>query len=114
MKQQRMDFKKTDASATVVIHIHRNRIHIKADLHMGREFKARRTFVREEGRRGWVSRDGDFSQKQQRIGTELAEFLDSLELPTEVADMLPRQQAMTGAEMPQVNPALSDSAGGDS
>ena len=56
---------------------------------LGGLHSAHRNFVR--GERGfWNSRDPEFILAEDRIGVELAEFVDRLDFPGRVAEMLPR------------------------
>ena len=75
--------------AVVVMVITRDRITQHAHLHLGGLHSAHRNFVR--GERGfWNSRDPEFILAEDRIGVELAEFVDRLDFPGRVAEMLPR------------------------
>lgn len=75
--------------AVVVITIRRDRIEQVARLLMGGTHSASRVWER-AGRCSWQSRDPDFGLHEERLGLELAEYMEALDLPTRVADMLPR------------------------
>ncbi len=83
--------------AVVVMVITRDRITQHAHLHLGGLHSAHRNFVR--GERGfWNSRDPEFILAEDRIGVELAEFVDRLDFPGRVAEMLPRLPADSGSQ----------------
>lgn len=80
-------------AAVVVLVITADRIVQRAELQMGACSSATRTWVR-AGAGGWRSRDPDFmATAEEALGYELAEYMDGLELPERVADMLPRHPA---------------------
>ena len=78
--------------ALVVVAITRNRITVQAALHMGGHQLVQRCWERVDnhGNSAWSSRDPEFIAHEERIGIELAEFADALDLPDRVANMLPR------------------------
>ena len=75
--------------AVVVMVITKDRITQHAHLHLGGLHIATREHVR-TGAHCWKSRDPEFHTHEDRIGIELAEFVDALDFPGRVADMLPR------------------------
>lgn len=75
--------------AVVVITIRRDRIEQVAQLLMGGIHSASRVWER-AGRGSWQSRDPDFEMHEERLGLELAEYMEALDLPMRVADTLPR------------------------
>lgn len=82
-----------DPMATVSITIQRDTIIMTARLLMGGTRTVMRTWQR-KGHAAWSSRDPDFIAAEERIGIELAEFIDAIDLPSKVADMLPRPPAI--------------------
>lgn len=76
--------------AVVVLTIQRDRIQQTARLLLGSPRTATRTWNRQEGQSFWHSRDPDWSAYEDRIGVELMEYMDALDLPDRVAAMLPR------------------------
>jgi len=84
-----------DCTAAVLIHISRDRIAFSATLDMGGLQSVTRTFTADSNG-GWRSQQPDFIAAEERIGVELAEYLDGLDLPTRVAAMLPRPATPAG------------------
>lgn len=78
--------------ALVVVAVTRNRITVQAALHMGGHQLVQRRWDRVDnhGSSAWSSRDPEFIAHEERIGIELAEFADAIDLPDRVANMLPR------------------------
>lgn len=76
--------------AVVVVTVQRDRIQCTARLMMGGTRTVNRTWNR-VGASAWKSRDPEFIDSEDRIGIELAEFVDSIDLPDRVAAMLPRR-----------------------
>lgn len=78
--------------ALVVVAITRNRITVQAALHMGGHHQVQRRWERVDnhGNSAWRTRDPEFIAHEDRIGIELAEFADAIDLPSRVADLLPR------------------------
>ena len=85
-----------DCSAMVMVQIRRDRIAVVATLDMGGLQTVSRTWVLESPG-VWRSHDQYFIAAEDRIGVELAEYLDALELPLRVARMLPRPASAAGA-----------------
>lgn len=77
--------------AVIVITVRRNSIEQHARLVMGGTHSANRSWFRlREGSEGWACRDAEFMAAEDRIGLELAEYMEGLALPNRVASMLPR------------------------
>lgn len=87
--------------AVVVMVITRDRITQHAHLHLGGFHPSTRNFVR-TGPNSWRSTDPYFTDHEQRIGIELAEFVDALDFPSRVADTLPRAPASEQSDARQV------------
>lgn len=85
-----------DCTAAVLIHISRDRIAFTATLDMGGLQSVTRSFE-PDPKGGWRTHQPDFIAAEERIGVELAEYLDALELPTRVAAMLPRPATAAGS-----------------
>lgn len=85
-----------ECAAVVMLHIHRDRIAVIATLDMGGHTTVSRTWA-PDGLGGWRTRDQEFIAAEDRIGVELAEYLDSLDLPSRVAQMLPKPATAAGA-----------------
>lgn len=89
------NFKKRDSSVIVMLQIQRDRIAIVATLDMGGVHAVTRTWSL-EAPGVWRSRQPEFAAAEDRIGIELAEYLDTLDLPTRVAAMLPKPPTAAG------------------
>ena len=87
--------------AVVVMVITKDHITQHAHLHMGGFHPATRNFLR-TGPSSWRSKDPEFIEHEQRIGIELAEFVDGLDFPSRIADMLPRVPASPTTDARQV------------
>ncbi|MFC3549429.1 hypothetical protein ACFOLC_00195 [Lysobacter cavernae] len=81
--------KRRDSSVMVMLQIQRDSIAIVATLDMGGLHTVSRTWTADP-RGGWRTQQPDFIAAEQRIGVELAEYLDALDLPARVARMLPK------------------------
>lgn len=77
--------------ARVTFDIGHNSITASVALSMGNTISASRTWAR-TGKVSWNSLECDFAQRRPNLGTELAEFVDGIDLPIRVADMLPVQR----------------------
>lgn len=78
-------------AAEVRMHIQRDEIALSAQLRMGgAQHAVTQRWLREPGRPGWRSADPVWGLAEARLGLELAEYMEALDLPTRVADMLPR------------------------
>lgn len=75
--------------AVIVITIRRDSIEQHARLVMGGTHSANRSWQR-TGAGSWNTHDAEFIEAEDRIGLELAEYMDALDLPNRVASMLPR------------------------
>lgn len=84
-----------DCSVVVMVQIRRDRFAITATLDMGGLHTVCRTWT-ENARGVWHTRDAEFISAEDRIGLELAEWLDGLNLPFKVAQMLPRPATAAG------------------
>lgn len=85
-----------ECSAVVMLHIRRDRVAVVATLDMGGLRTISRTWSAESPG-VWRSHDQEFIAAEDRIGVELAEYLDGLELPFRVARMLPKPPTAAGA-----------------
>ncbi|MFD0726988.1 hypothetical protein [Lysobacter brunescens] len=74
--------------ARVTFEIGHNTITASVALNMGSTVSASRTWCR-SGNVSWNSTERDFAQRSPNLGAELAEFVDGIDLPMRVADMLP-------------------------
>lgn len=83
----------SEPTAIVVITIQRNRIQQTARLLLGAPRTANRTWRRGDLCGSWATLDRAWSEHEDNIGIELAEYMDALDLPDRVADMLPRPRA---------------------
>ncbi len=81
--------------AVVTITIRRDEITTRATLHMGHQFHAQQ-IERRQDRLFWRSPDADWVDHEDTLGIELVEFLDGIDLPRRVADMLPRAPTAAG------------------
>lgn len=100
------------ARAEVLIVITDERIQIQTTLHMAhrmQRFRDERCWTR-KGLCSWAAHGDDFTSRHESsgIGIELAEFCDAIDLPTRVADMLPREPADTAARAAEAK-ALAES-----
>lgn len=79
--------------ATIAMVVFQDHIQLTGTLHFG--FSSRKVSRRWDRitARTWRTNDPEFIAAEERIGLEMAEFLDSLDLPHKVADMLPRPPA---------------------
>ncbi|HHW4679398.1 MAG TPA: hypothetical protein ACQGQH_08175 [Xylella sp.] len=74
--------------AVIVITVQRDRIQQTARLLMGTTYSGTQNFQR-RGEATWSRPSADWMAQEDHISLELAEYMDGLELPTRVADMLP-------------------------
>lgn len=77
--------------ARVTFDIGHNSITTSVALNMGNTISASRTWCR-TGKVSWSTVECDFAQRSPNLGAELAEFVDAIDLPTRVADMLPTRR----------------------
>ena len=85
-----------DYSALVQIHVTHNVVTFTAVLDMGGKRSEQRVWTRRVGPgKGWVcsQHDGEFIGAEDHISRELAEFVDGIDFPFEVANMLPGKKA---------------------
>lgn len=82
--------------AVVVTVITADRITQRAHLHMGGIQGAARDWHR-TGKGSWRTTDPEFIEAEDRLGVELAEYMDALDLPSRVANMLPGRPANTSS-----------------
>ncbi len=85
-----------DSSVIVSLTVTHNRIVIAGALCMGMPTFEMQAWERRAGSRlGWVQVSGprDFVDAEDRIGLELAEYLDGLDFPYALANMLPGKRA---------------------
>lgn len=88
-----------ECAALVVLHVTHDRIVMEARLMMGMAHVARREWHR-TGTHGFRSDRGDLvDTHEERLGLELCEYVDRLELPVRVAEQLPRRPV---ARVPEV------------
>ena len=88
-----------ECHAEVHMRIERNRVVFTGVLQMGGRIEVTKVWERRAGPgRGWVTKTPDFIQcAEKRLGRELAEFLDGLAFPFEVANLLPRPASAVAA-----------------
>jgi len=86
---------RSECSVVVMLQIRRDRIALVATLDMGGLHTVSATWSAESPG-VWTTRDPEFIAAEDRIGVELAEYLDGLELPFRVARMLPRPATAAG------------------
>lgn len=87
--------KRNECGVVVMLHVRRDRIAVVATLDMGGVHAISRTWAREAAG-VWRTTQPDFVAAEERIGVELAEYLDGLDLPTRVAEMLPKPATAAG------------------
>ncbi len=81
------------AQATITMHVTHDQVTFCADLAMGRGITVLQRWKRRSGAgRGWWRVEGPmtFARCDDVLGRELADLIDSLPFPYEVANMLPR------------------------
>lgn len=83
--------------AVVVTVITADRITQRAHLHMGGIQSAAMDWHR-VGPSSWRTNDREFIESEDRLGPALAEYMEGLDLPSKVANMLPRRPADTSSE----------------
>ncbi|TAA26546.1 hypothetical protein [Pseudoxanthomonas winnipegensis] len=82
------------------IQITHNQVTIEATLDLGHRVTVSRTWQRRNGSRtGWVlvGHDSEFISEEDQLSVELATFLDGLDFPYAVANMLPGKRASAQA-----------------
>ncbi|MEB1626260.1 hypothetical protein VDR09_10160 [Xanthomonas campestris pv. campestris] len=89
-----------DCSATITMHVTHGAVVVTATLNMGPLREARQSWERRRGTgTGWKLIDGPrlWTTAEDRISTELAEFMDGLDFPFDLANMLPRRPTAAAA-----------------
>ncbi|NJC38351.1 hypothetical protein GGR60_002905 [Xanthomonas arboricola] len=89
-----------DCSATITMHITHGAVVVTATLDMGPLRQERQCWERRRGTgTGWRLIDGPrlWTTAEDRISTELAEFMDGLDFPFDLANMLPRRPTAAAA-----------------
>ena len=77
--------------ATVTFDIRHDQIQMRVALSMGNTISANREWKRQPGD-GWRTDSEDLAARELTLGVELAEFADAIDLPTRVANMLPKRR----------------------
>ncbi|MCC4621836.1 hypothetical protein LL965_17805 [Xanthomonas cassavae CFBP 4642] len=83
-----------DCSATITLHVTHGSVVVTAALNMGSLREARQSWERRRGSGGgWKLIEGPrlWTAAEDSISTELAEFMDGLDFPFDLANMLPRR-----------------------
>ncbi|PNV30155.1 hypothetical protein xavtCFBP7764_03510 [Xanthomonas citri] len=89
-----------DCSATITMHVTHGAVVVTAVLNMGPLRQVRQSWERRRGPgTGWKLVDGPrlWTTAEDRISTELAEFMDGLDFPFDLANMLPRRPTAAAA-----------------
>ncbi|WEE87246.1 hypothetical protein ACQ3G3_05860 [Xanthomonas oryzae pv. oryzae] len=88
-----------DCSATITMHVTHGAVVVIAKLNMGPLRQVRQSWERRRGT-GWKLIDGPrlWTTVDDRISTELAEFMDGLDFPFDLANMLPRKASAAAFE----------------
>ncbi|MDI9072481.1 hypothetical protein [Xanthomonas oryzae] len=88
-----------DCSATITMHVTHGAVVVIAKLNMGPLRQVRQSWERRRGT-GWKLIDGPrlWTTVDDRISTELAEFMDGLDFPFALANMLPRKASAAASE----------------
>ncbi|MEN9150370.1 hypothetical protein P2C08_12935 [Xanthomonas perforans] len=89
-----------DCSATITMHVTNGAVVVTAVLNMGPLRQVRQSWERRRGPgTGWKLVDGPrlWTTAEDRISTELAEFMDGLDFPFDLANMLPRRPTAAAA-----------------
>ncbi|MBB5864791.1 hypothetical protein [Xanthomonas sp. 3058] len=89
-----------DCSATITMHVTHGAVVVTATLNMGPLREARQSWERRSGTgTGWKLIEGPrlWTTAEDRISTELAEFMDGLDFPFDLANMLPRRPTAAAA-----------------
>jgi hypothetical protein len=88
-----------ECHAEVHIRIERNVVVLTGVLVMGGRVESTKIWERRHGPGpGWVSRTPDFVESvEDLLGRELAEYLDAIDFPYAVANLLPRPATAAGA-----------------
>ncbi|CEJ21613.1 hypothetical protein [Xanthomonas citri] len=89
-----------DCSASITMHITHGAVVVTATLNMGPLREARQSWERRRGTgTGWKLIDGPrlWTTVEDRISTELAAFMDGLDFPFDLSNMLPRRPTAAAA-----------------
>ncbi|MFS8391305.1 hypothetical protein EIQ13_14660 [Xanthomonas campestris pv. campestris] len=89
-----------DCSASITMHVTHGAVVVTAALNMGPLRQERQSWERRRGTgTGWKLIDGPrlWTTTKDRISTELAEFMDGLDFPFDLANMLPRRPTTAAA-----------------
>ncbi|PPU54528.1 hypothetical protein XdyCFBP7245_17865 [Xanthomonas dyei] len=89
-----------DCSSTITMHVTHGAVVVTATLNMGPLRQVRQSWERRRGTgTGWKLIDGPrlWTTAEDRISTELAEFMDGLDFPFDLANMLPRRPTAAAA-----------------
>lgn len=89
-----------DCSAIATIYVTHDTVTIAAVIHMGQRSGVTQRWQRRRGAgKGWTLVKGprEFVDAEDRISTELGEFMDRLAFPFELANMLPRPASAKAA-----------------
>ncbi|QWN09881.1 hypothetical protein DGN11_05655 [Xanthomonas citri pv. fuscans] len=87
-------------SATITMHVTHGAVVVTAVLNMGPIRQVRQSWERRRGTgTGWKLVDGPrlWTTAEARISTQLAEFMDGLDFPFDLANMLPRRPTAAAA-----------------
>ncbi|HYG06883.1 MAG TPA: hypothetical protein VD865_10815 [Stenotrophomonas sp.] len=90
-----------ECSATITMHVTHDTVVVAAVLHMGQHRGASQRWERRRGAgQGWKLVDGPrlWTADEERISTELANFMDGLDFPFALANMLPRRPSVAVSE----------------
>lgn len=89
-----------ECSATITLHVTHDAVLVAAVLSMGHHTGVSQRWERRRGGgSGWRLVEGPrlWSSEQGRISTELADFMDGLDFPFALANMLPRRPSAAAA-----------------
>ncbi|NIJ79654.1 hypothetical protein [Xanthomonas cannabis] len=89
-----------DCSATITLHVTHASVVVTAALSMGPLREAHQSWERRRGSGGgWKLIEGPrlWTAAEDSISTELAEFMDGLDFPFDLANMLPRRPTAAAA-----------------
>ncbi|MGD6581354.1 hypothetical protein VWW93_11935 [Xanthomonas citri pv. citri] len=89
-----------DCSATITMYVTHGSVVVTAALAMGPLRQVHQSWERRRGNgRGWTLIEGPrlWARAEDSISTELAEFMDGLDFPFDLANMLPRRPTAAAA-----------------
>jgi len=90
-----------ECSATITMHVTHDAVIVAAVLNMGRHRGASQLWERRRGSgQGWKLVEGPrlWTDEEERVSTELADFMDGMDFPFALANMLPRKSSAAAAE----------------